>query len=94
MCVCVCEVYVDKYSYIEHRIFFLLVLEELASKCREAMMAHDQDLTARGGWLPLRPPPMSSVQDAVVQEEEILEEASARQQAVVSDWAPSLRKRE
>ena len=87
------EVYVDQYSPREHRIFFLLVLEELANKRREAMLAHDQDLAARGGWIPLRPPPMSSNLDVAAAEEHLREEAAATRQDTVGEWAPSLRRR-
>ena len=86
------EVYVEKYSPEDHRIFFLLVLEELSNKCREAMMANDQDLAARGGWRPLNPPPMSTTEETRACEGEIHKEATNRHQEVVGGWAPSLRR--
>ena len=87
------EVVVNRYSPREHRIFLLLVLEELANKRREAILAHDQDIAARGGWTPLRPPPMSSVPDTEAVVNQLYVEAAAVQQTTVREWAPSLRKR-
>ena len=86
------EVYVEKYAPEDHRIFFLLVLEELSNKCREAMMTNDQDIAARGGWRPPSPPPMSTVEQTRDREEEIRNEARSRHQEVVGGWAPSLRR--
>ena len=86
------EVYVDKYAPEDHRIFFLLVLEELSNKCREAMMTNDQDIAARGGWRPPSPPPMSTVEETRDREKEIRSEARSRHQEVVGGWAPSLRR--
>ena len=87
------EVFVNRYSPREHRIFLLLVLEELANKRREAILAHDQDIAARGGWTPLRPPPMSSVPETEAVVEQLYQEAATVRQATVSEWAPSLRRR-
>ena len=84
------EVYVEKYTPEDHRIFFLLVMEELSSKCREAIMTNDQDIAARGGWSPPSPPPMSTEDEARRRKEEICMEARSRQQEVVGGWAPSL----
>jgi hypothetical protein len=86
------EVYVDKYAPEDHRIFFLLVLEELSNKCREAMMTNDQDIAARGGWRPPSPPPMSTAEETRDREKEIRSEARGRHQEVVGGWTPSLRK--
>ena len=86
------EVYVDKYAPEDHRIFFLLVLEELSNKCREAMMTNDQDIAARGGWRPPSPPPMSTAEETRDREKEIRREARSRHQEVVGGWAPSLRR--
>ena len=86
------EVYVEKYAPEDHRILFLLVLEELSNKCREAMMANDQDIAARGVWCPPSPPPMSTVEETRACEEEIHKEATSRHQEVVGGWAPSLRR--
>ena len=85
------EVFVDKYAPEDHRIFFLLVLEELSNKCREATMINDQDIAARGGWRPPRPPPMATVEETRDREGEICDEARSRHQKVVRGWAPSLR---
>ena len=82
------EMYVEKYTPTEWSIFYLLVLEELANKCREALMMHDQDLTARGSWTPLPSP--SSMGTGL--HEEATQEANERHQVVAAQWAPSLRR--
>ena len=84
------EVFVNRYSPRVHRIFLLLVLEELANKRREAILAHDQDIAARGGWTPLRPPPMSSGPETDAVLAQLYEEAAAVQQTTAGEWAPSL----
>ena len=72
--------------------FFLLVMEELTNKCREAIMTNDQDIAARGGWRPPSPPPMSTAEETRDREKEIRREARSRHQVVVGGWAPSLRR--
>ena len=87
------EVFVEQYSPREHHIFLLLVLEELGNKRREAMLAHDQDIAARGGWMPTPPPPSSSASDPAAVELGLRSEAAAARHVTVGEWAPSLCRR-